>query len=83
MWDFPPGSTVEGSSVNRVPGNGRRSFAACCEYALMKDILLTPVLVSILLAFTLVMAALGASEASVPTEAAIIRSTLVAVATGD
>lgn len=49
----------------------------------MKDILLTPVLVSVLLALTLVMAALGASEASVPTEDAVLRSTLLAVTTGE
>lgn len=53
------------------------------DLSLMKDILLTPVLVSILLTLTLVMAALGASEASVPTEEAAIRSTLIAVATQD
>ncbi|MEN3944091.1 hypothetical protein WJU23_22505 [Prosthecobacter sp. SYSU 5D2] len=48
----------------------------------MKDILLTPFLVSLLLAFTLVMAAIGAREASVPTEEAVIRSTLLAASTG-
>jgi hypothetical protein len=44
----------------------------------MKDTLLTPVLVGILLAITLVMAALGASEAGVPSEEALHRSSYLA-----